>query len=946
MNKLRSIFLAGAVVVSFAFIVVLASPLTGALVAEQIESGLDSFFGSDDALMPVEYGSDSLVNISSFHWLDPIAPSSGDPSKFDASLLNGLRVDICQINNSDCTLFKTFTAQGSTSEQLRIISNGSTSYYIANWDTSKVKLNDKTYRVTVTLAGLQLASIDLGPSVYNRFGRTWPIKFLIEKDPVLRVRYLHSLGRTAGQVVGVLRSEFGICGDQAKTLLAGDLQPYSTSDIDLAVQGVCQNVIIPSTTKISDEDTRNSLMTYDPITGVMFFAVETQVLRNLSVGDVLVSEPSAAAPYGFLRKLTSIRKNRGQYTLGTVQAKLNEAISQGTLIANGQLLPEQIASTSSGLTYLNPSKASGATKAANAVDVGDNFNFHRDFDVTFDLTEGGGGTTGTGTVHVTGAIDFNAGYDMGMGIETCLAIPPVCVDRVEAHADVDQKSNVHVTGHFNGEVHKEQTIDTIQFSPIVFFIGPIPVVIVPTIDVTVGIDGTANADFEFAANAHSTLKVGAKWTDPNDGGEGWKNIHDFDPLGGEIPIHDLNFNLTVEGWGKANAKLLLYDVAGPGISGRVGLKVVVHTGQAPLWELTGHLVGDVNFSVDIASVIDLAEHSATVLDEPFPIASAENEAPRCSWDTNTIKPSLNVPITLGPSGGGFLGFFDCTDPEGGAVSYRAVSSVGTDNGSGGTIGLRHTFNSVGPRTIHITATDPDNKSTEFDLSLDVVNTPPIITVASASTTVQKGVQYFVTASAYDVEISDFVKCGSNTNSEKVTFAVDSPDQVTQNSDLRTCTAVVLFGQEGSRQVRVQAVDRNGGVSNRTVFVNVTAAPTNPPPTIDLNSFLVIADRGPIDTFFCITGHSCEAPFGASFFNGVFGDYRAPITMSLSASDPNNEDLIERWYCGDIEVGENSDGTFTCDVVSGDPFVLRATVSDGTTTVNSEVRQFYAPLIQR
>ena len=245
MKKLRAIIFAAAVLVSFAFVVVLASPSTGALVVEQIRTGIDSFFVKDAAVAPLEYGSNSLTNVSSFHWLDPIAPSSGDPSKFDPSILNGLSVDVCQVNSSNCTAFKTFTAQGASSEQLRIISNGSTSYYIANWDTSKVKLNDKTYRVTVTLAGLPLGSIDLVPNVYARFGRTWPIKFLIEKNPVLRTRYLHSLGRTAAQVLVVLNSEFGLCGQNAAAILAGDLVPYSTSDIDLAVQGVCQNVIIP-----------------------------------------------------------------------------------------------------------------------------------------------------------------------------------------------------------------------------------------------------------------------------------------------------------------------------------------------------------------------------------------------------------------------------------------------------------------------------------------------------------------------------------------------------------------------------------------------------------------------------------------------------------------------------------------------------------------------------
>jgi hypothetical protein len=941
MKKFRAILLVGAIPVCFAFVAALASPSAGVDIAEKITSSINSFFSSNTVVTPVEYGSDAISNVNSFHWLDPIAPNSGDPSKFDPSLLNALTVDVCQVNGSNCTLFKTFTAQGSSSEQLRIISNGSTSYYIANWDTSKVKLNDKTYRVTVTLAGLQLGSIDLAPSVYNRFGRTWPIKFLIEKDPVLRVRYLHSLGRTAAQVVNVLRSEFSICGDQAKALLAGDLQPYPASDIDLAVQGVCQNVIIPSTTKISDDDTRNSLMTYDPSTGVMFFAIETQVLRNLSVGDVLVSEPSAAAPYGLLRKITSIRKNRGQYTLGTDQAKLNQAISQGTLIANGQLLPEQIASSTSGLYYAGSAESGDSEQQAEALDVGDNFNFHRDIDVTFDFAAADGGVTGTGNVHVVGSMDFNAGYDLGMGVETCAEIPPVCVDRVEAHVDVNQKSNIRVTGQFDGTIHKEKTIDTIQFSPITFFIGPIPVVIVPTIDVLVGVDGEAHANFVFAANAQSTLKVGAKWTDPGDGGAGWENIHEFNPLSGGVTESTLNANLTVDGYGKANAKLLLYDVAGPGMAARVGLLGHVQLGQKPLWTLSGHIVGDVNFSVDIASVIDLGNYSQRVLDESFQIGQAANQSPQCVKYTDPVQFEIGVAKTIGPLLGGIEGSFDCTDPEGDAVSYTAVSS-NLNDGSNGVIPLRYAFQSGGLRTVTITARDLDGGTTIFTIGVDVHNSLPIVTISPSGGTVGATVQFFVSASAFDPDTNTFLTC------DRLNWQVSSPDTLTVTGSGGTCSAVVKFNQQGTRTVTVTATDIYGGVGSNSISVNVTAAPTNQPP--EINSFHVYAYRGPFQFPCEDPNYLCLLPANYTIYNGFpsgfvppqIGEYYPPLYLDVSATDPDGTTPTVTWSCttgatpGNI-TWDDFYGYLKCDPVPSNefPVVIKVVVSDGVTPVERQ-----------
>src|SRR5262245_128 len=66
----------------------------------------------------------STSNVSSFHFLEPIAPRSGDPTKFDPTYLKYLSVNICEISAAGCTTVKTFTAQGSNSEQLRIETSG------------------------------------------------------------------------------------------------------------------------------------------------------------------------------------------------------------------------------------------------------------------------------------------------------------------------------------------------------------------------------------------------------------------------------------------------------------------------------------------------------------------------------------------------------------------------------------------------------------------------------------------------------------------------------------------------------------------------------------------------------------------------------------------------------------------------------------------------------
>ena len=63
----------------------------------------------------------------------------------------------------------------------------------------------------------------------------------------------------------------------------------------------------------------------------MRFTTSTPILDKLAVGDVFVGEPSSAAPAGYLRKVNKISKEGAEVILETSQAKLTDAIHQGTL---------------------------------------------------------------------------------------------------------------------------------------------------------------------------------------------------------------------------------------------------------------------------------------------------------------------------------------------------------------------------------------------------------------------------------------------------------------------------------------------------------------------------------------------------------------------------------------------------------------------------------------
>jgi hypothetical protein len=176
--------------------------------------------------------------------------------------------------------------------------------------------------------------------------------------------------------------------------------------------------------------------------------------------------------------------------------------------------------------------------------------------------------------------------------------------------------------------------------------------------------------------------------------------------------------------------------------------------------------------------------------------------------------------------------------------------------------------------------------------------------------------------------------------------VIAPDIKTVSVDNRSCTVAVVFKQQGSRDITVTATDPLGKTFSRTRTVNVTAPSGNPAPVIDVDSFLVLAKKAPIDQFYCATGIWCEAPEGVTLFNGEVGDYETPLEMSLSASDPQGEVITTEWRCvtgpGVFTVATPTGvpNTYTCSpFVNGGTIGIFAIIKDGTNTVVSELRTF-------
>jgi len=850
-----------------------------------------------------------------FRFITPIAPNPHDAmADFDGSLLSYLTVSVCRVAGTECLPVRTFNSSSSSSERLRIESKSSLgSYYIVNWDASRIVDNTSIYRITVDAAGIELGTVDLGPSLYKPFGRTWPIKFIIEKDAALRIQVLAASGTSIWEVADNLRSELGICGDDLSELLS--TYPNATAEeIEMVVNGVCQIVEIPNTTKIADAATRDALSFYDAATGRMWFAAETSLLKQLNVNDVLVSKPSEAAPHGYLRKVISIRKDKGMYIVDTVQAKIYEAITRGTLQIGGTLLPSGGASIAR-----EPASSSAKGGAITAsLDEGDQLTVDQPIDVTFNLEEEDGDVSGTGTIRVTGHVFIKAGYNIGAGIEPCVGLPPVCVDRLEAWMGFEQKSNLRVVGTFKGEVKKEETIYPVPMQPIIFFIGPIPVVLVPQMSVIVGVEGKAQIDFEFAAVSDVTMKPYIKWTED----EGWKDLSTIDdPLEKTFLDADITGTIEAEAYAKLDAAILLYGVVGPSMDGSLGIGGKAQFGASPLWQVFGHAEVGIGLRSSITELFGVDSPREAILDETFLIKEAENQAPVFSnVRTGLIPVDVNSPVYLGPrsSPTSLQGYYEVRDPEGTPFD-RTVTL------NGQTIADTVTFATPGLRTIKVTATDSDGESASIFLAIDVRNSIPILTVTPPSGEIAAGDQFILTARAYDPE-DGFLPCS------RISWNVVAPDVRQVSSSTSSCKASVIFNVQGVRQVKVRATDSFGVAFEHVVNVNVGPPPANRKPVIDIDSFKVYAFRGPRSDE-CAIGLFCEAPDNSLLSNGEpgSGEYDPPLYMEMNVTDPEGDPFIVQWFCqtGDqfAPITYTEDGYPSCEPLysANDPIRVYAAI---------------------
>ena len=396
------------------------------------------------------------------------------------------------------------------------------------------------------------------------------------------------------------------------------------------------DIVIPDTTKVADAATLAALASYDGASGELRFASGTPLLDALEVDDVLVAEPSPAAPYGFLRSVVAIEREGGEVVLDTVQANLTDAVHQGALVAEGELTADDLLEPTVYVDGVRAYAVAPGEGVERHVGFGRSFGFVVEFfdEVVLDVGEGA-----DAQVRVRGEIGFDAGYGVDLDLRACWAFPPVCLKKFEAKVGVEQGVALELTGSATGSLGREVKVADFPFKPFTFWIGPVPVVVVPRIDVYVGATGTVSLSFEYGFAQTAMAQVGARWTPSNK----WENITGFDLELASRRDFTLFDTMRAEAYVKPVASLQFYDVAGPTFGVRLAAELDAAFPRDPTWIASGIVEGTFGFVVDVPVIGRLANYEATVFTWSRELARAENEPP----SVNILAPPDGFTIELG-----------------------------------------------------------------------------------------------------------------------------------------------------------------------------------------------------------------------------------------------------------------------------------------------------------
>jgi hypothetical protein len=371
---------------------------------------------------------------------------------------------------------------------------------------------------------------------------------------------------------------------------------------------VVYSTIIPNTTKVLDA-TGMSGLTVSTDGSTVTLPASSPVAASLSVGDVLASAPTTAAPNGLLVKIVSVSTSGGTVTASVQQAALTDAIQQATFQFTEALGPTNTTPSLRSKSKISSRRVLGhkltSRDLAEASSVGTacarNLNT---ISLPIDLELVGEDPSGPGEASLTtlqGAGDYCPSFNFALQIQS--------FQLVSANATITLGVDLSITAGDEGGLGITQNLQSIKGPLTTALIGGVPVTIQPTLTPFVGLKLTPSANISAYTlySASSIITVGVSYANGQ-----WSPIGTVTSPAASPGATSVDAPLTLKGFVGLQAGAEIYGVVTPYLSTDAYLQFVSSLTASPCWSLNFGIEGNVGVNAKIFG-LTVADYSSPSL---------------------------------------------------------------------------------------------------------------------------------------------------------------------------------------------------------------------------------------------------------------------------------------------------------------------------------------------
>lgn len=395
-----------------------------------------------------------------------------------------------------------------------------------------------------------------------------------------------------------------------------------------------EGTIIPLTTKIiKSVDWNDNLVSIDSTTCTYVFNSAITTQYSLKVGDVIVSDVGK----GCLRKITGISTSGNRTTVMTSQASLSEAIEQGDFSFTQHITPDKIMSIK--LLDRECKIKAVLTKP------GKNPCFSYELSTYLDDEE---------------MVELNATLSIDPSVNCSYSIKRFKVQKLNIEFTVEESIEITATlTLLDIEWEKEKKLLEINMAPITIMVGPVPVVITPSIEINAGANLNINSAVTTGVTQNLSYTVGISY-DAGRSGSKWQSFQEIDKGFGFNPPQ-LTATAEAKAYLKPQFNLQIYGVLSPYLFAELYGRIEADLFATPWWSLyAGAGIGaGVKVEVWDFTLIDYETDPPPILYEIL-IASAPagstNDPPEEPASPNPADGATEVSVTA-------LLSWSCSDPD-------------------------------------------------------------------------------------------------------------------------------------------------------------------------------------------------------------------------------------------------------------------------------------------